>query len=53
MCGVFDKLVEEQNNVEWTHLALAADRSAKLIGWAGILVAASVAGLLLLYFGLS
>jgi ImcF (intracellular multiplication and macrophage-killing)-related protein len=53
--GVFDKLVEEQNDVEWTRLALATDRFLYLTGWAGLLVASALAGLLLvdMLFGLT
>jgi hypothetical protein len=38
--GVFDKLIEEQDQVEWTGRALAEDRRFRLIGWLGLAVAA-------------
>ncbi len=38
--AVFDKLIEEQNHVEWTGRARAEDRWLRLIGWLGFLAAA-------------
>ncbi len=38
--GVFDKLSEEQDNVEWTRAALREDRRFRRIGWLGLLVLA-------------
>jgi len=42
--GVFDKLVEEQENVEWTSLALARDRRYLWLAYAGF-AAAGASGL--------
>ena len=47
VAGVFDKLVEEQNDVEWTRRAMATNRLLSLVGWAGLLVAAVLGCVLL------
>lgn len=41
--GVFDKLVEEQENVEWTRHALASDRRIRWLGYLGLVASASLA----------
>ena len=45
--GVFDKLNEEQDNVEWTKEALREDRHFRRIGWVGLLVIAACGAALL------
>ena len=45
--GVFDKLQEEQDHVEWTKAALREDRHFRRIGWVGLLVAAACGAALL------
>ena len=45
--GVFDKLNEEQDNVEWTKGALREDRHFRRIGWVGLLVIAACGAALL------
>lgn len=41
--GVFDKLVEEQENVEWTRQAIAGDRRTRWLGYLGVVASASLA----------
>jgi hypothetical protein len=36
--GVFDKLVEEQDQVEWTQDALQESRQFRWVGWLGMLI---------------
>ncbi len=45
--GVFDKLNEEQDSVEWTKEAIREDRYFRRIGWAGLLVIAACGAALL------
>jgi hypothetical protein len=45
--GVFDKLNEEQDSVEWTKEAIREDLHFRRIGWAGLLVIAACGAALL------
>ncbi len=45
--GIFDKLDEEQNKVEWTREALRQDRRLRRMGWLGLLAIAACGAALL------